>query len=82
MSPSRPGAEKQSELDGGGEPGQPRRPRRGRQLLVAGALGVVFEACFGKGEPSYDAGRRAEAGAGDVGAVAVASPDAGAADDR
>jgi hypothetical protein len=39
--------------------------RRGRRLLVAGALGalgVVVEACFGKGSPTYDAGSSVDKG--------------------
>ena len=42
-----------------GDAEKPGLLRRGRRLLVAGALGThgtVFEACFGKGAPAYDAG--------------------------
>ena len=61
---------------GGGE--KPGLLRRGRRLLVAGALGTlgtVFQACFGKGAPTYDAGSNTDTGP--AAETAPPAPDAG-----
>jgi len=56
----------------------PPRPRRGRRLLVAGAvgaLGAILEAACGKSAPTYDAGLQQDAAPD-----APAGPDAGTVD--